>query len=61
MYSVNLVNIRSDVLDLIDWSKNGGSFEERNDPCGYRSIEGLSDAFQTVTSQQLEDFSEWPI
>uniref|UniRef100_A0ACD5T8S1 Uncharacterized protein n=1 Tax=Avena sativa TaxID=4498 RepID=A0ACD5T8S1_AVESA len=61
VYCVNRVNTRIDVLDSIDWSKNGGSFEERNDPCGYRSIERLSDAFQTLTGKQFEDFSKWPI
>ncbi|KAM0836608.1 hypothetical protein ACQ4PT_062208 [Festuca glaucescens] len=48
VYCVNWVNTRIDVLDSIDWRKNGGSFEDRNDPWGYRSIQRLSDAFQTV-------------
>lgn len=61
VYCVNRVNTRIDVLDSIDWIKNGSSFEERNDPWGYRSIQRLSDAFQTVTGKQFEDFSEWPI
>jgi hypothetical protein len=61
VYCVNRVNTRIDVLDSIDWSRNGGSFEARNDPWGYRSIKRLSDAFQTVMGKQFEDFSEWPI
>ncbi|KAM0878951.1 hypothetical protein ACQ4PT_034530 [Festuca glaucescens] len=61
VYCVNRVNTRIDVLDSIEWSKNGGSFEERNDPWGYRSIQRLSDAFQTLLGKQFEDFSEWPI
>ncbi|PNT67592.1 hypothetical protein BRADI_3g29326v3 [Brachypodium distachyon] len=61
VYCINGVNTRIDILDSIDWSKNGASFEERNNPWGYRSIKRLSDAFQTVTNKQFEDFSEWPI